>query len=115
MINSSYISILKIIERTVTKLESLEQSSYMLSNYELGQLNAYGHIALLLNTSIEQKNLELPKSVYLILINNINRLESIQREYNGLSDYEVGQLNAFSNSHFLFNIIQNNNKANFCL
>lgn len=115
MINSSYISILKIIERTVNKLESLEQSSYMLSNYELGQLNAYGHIALLLNTSIEQKNLELPKSVYLILINNINRLESIQREYNGLSDYEVGQLNAFSNSHFLFNIIQNNNKANFCL
>lgn len=115
MINSSYISILKIIERTVNKLESLEQSSYMLSNYELGQLNAYGHIALLLNTPIEQKNLELLKSVYLILINNINRLESIQREYNGLSDYEVGQLNAFSNSHFLFNIIQNNNKANFCL
>lgn len=113
--NSSYISMLNILKRTVNRLESLEQECYPLSIYELGQLNAYGHIILLLSASIDSNDTKLLQSFYLTLTNNINRLESCQNQNNGLSDYELGQLNAFSNSHFLFNIIHKNPKASFCL
>lgn len=115
MINSNYIQISNILKRTVNRLESLEQECHPISNYELGQLNAYGHIVTLLDVSIDSNDAKLLKSFYLTLVNNIDRLESLQKENNSLSDYELGQLNAFSNSHFLVDIIENNNKANFCL
>lgn len=86
-----------ICNRSAIKLENLNTSNYVLSNYELGQLNAFAHMTFMLNIIVDTKNINLLSNFKTNLFSKVDKLQKTYDLENCLSSYELGQLNAFSN------------------
>lgn len=94
-----------ICNRSVIKLENLNTTSYVLSNYELGQLNAFTHMTFMLDIIVDTKNINLLNNFKTNLFSKVDKLKKTYVLENCLSDYELGQLNAFSNVLTIIDIL----------
>lgn len=91
--------------KKVSCLKNLNATSGVLSNYELAELNTYDSLSGIISVIIESDlNEKLFYDFEKFLSNRITILESIYNNEGSLSEYELGELNSFSNVLSLLNL-----------